>query len=381
MNNKGSKRGVLILTNPLDHEGGVVNYYNLVFKNFYSSEIQLMHFSVGSRSFFFYQKKLKKIVYAFYMFADICRFMSLMLTQRSIKIIQVSPSLTPVPLIRDGIFLILAKAFNKKAIVFYRGWKVGTLKTLQENKLFRYFFNRVFQTGTEQIVLANRFKSDLQSIFSENKNEILVMTTAIESSRLRRDVGVREYDQTRRVLYLGRLQQEKGVEDLVRAIIAIDSGKSNESFIFTIAGHEVKSGYRESLEHMLESAEIRRGVVTFTGRVEGERKFLLYAEHDIFVLPSYSEGCPNSVLEALGTGLFCVTTPVGALEEIIACERNGILVSPGNHQSIVDGLRSVSADSLSCGARKERALEAELKYDIANITGDLEKLYKRLLDA
>ena len=47
------KNKVLILTNPLNHEGGVVNYYNLFFKYFNSEEFDLKHQSIGSRDWIF----------------------------------------------------------------------------------------------------------------------------------------------------------------------------------------------------------------------------------------------------------------------------------------------------------------------------------------
>ena len=57
------QKKVLILTNPLNHEGGIVNYYNLFFKNFKSDSILLNHGLIGSRAYLFYYPVLKLIYY------------------------------------------------------------------------------------------------------------------------------------------------------------------------------------------------------------------------------------------------------------------------------------------------------------------------------
>ena len=61
------KSRVLIISNPLNHEGGIVNYYNLFFNNFKSNEFEIVHFSIGSRAWLFYYPTLKKVLYLFYL--------------------------------------------------------------------------------------------------------------------------------------------------------------------------------------------------------------------------------------------------------------------------------------------------------------------------
>ena len=60
------------------------------------------------------------------------------------------------------------------------------------------------------------------------------------------------------------------------------------------------------------------------------------ADADVFLLPSYSEGCPNSVLEAMASGLFVISTGVGALSEVIEDGVNGFIVKPENPQELAE---------------------------------------------
>ena len=68
--------------------------------------------------------------------------------------------------------------------------------------------------------------------------------------------------------------------------------------------------------------------------MDGKAKYDTYAKADVFLLPSYSEGCPNSVLEAMASGLFVISTGVGALSEVVEDGVNGWIVEPGNWEDL-----------------------------------------------
>ena len=179
-----SSNKVLILTNPLNHEGGVVNYYNLVFKHFESDVISLKHGSIGSRAYLFYYPILKRLLYPLYYLFDVIMYVLRLIFDRKIKIVQVSPSLIPVPLIRDGLLVVLAKLLGKKVVVFYRGWKLPTYNTLHKKPRLRSLFNWVFQKNTLQVVLASSFKNDLLQLNPNELSHVIVTTTAIDRTEI-----------------------------------------------------------------------------------------------------------------------------------------------------------------------------------------------------
>jgi len=372
------KSKVLITTNPLNHEGGVVELYNLILKHFKSEKFIIEQFNIGSRSGLFYYPILKRIVYPFFFLFDFIRYIIKLLFDKNIKIIQVNPSLIPVPLIRDGCLIIIAKLLRKKVVVFYHGWKPGTLNLLNRRKNIRYIFNIIFQKNTSQIVLSSSFKTDLELLDAKKKNKITVFTTAIDKNKI--IIKPIAESPTLKVLFLGRVQKLKGVDEIIDSIIELKNKNKLQNFSFTIVGHEEPSGYINILKDKLINNGIGKDKVSFPGRIAGEKKFELYAKNHIFVLPSYTEGCPVSVLEALSSGLFCITTNVGALADIIKNKENGIIVNKKSSKDLTDALLYSFKNRADFKNREEKAKTYSKKFDISKLTKNFENLYTHIIN-
>lgn len=139
------------------------------------------------------------------------------------------------------------------------------------------------------------------------------------------------------ILFLGRIGERKGVPQLIEAL-----GQLNhvEGWRATIAGDgEVEAARAKSAEREL------TGRVTLPGWVGPAEVASLIASADILVLPSFAENLPVSVIEGMAAGLAVVTTPVGAVEDIITDNETGLLVPPGDVAALTDALRRLIEDS------------------------------------
>ncbi|EDP71465.1 glycosytransferase, putative [Flavobacteriales bacterium ALC-1] len=370
---------VLILTNPLNHEGGVVNYYNLFFKHFESNSIALKHGSIGSRAYLFYYPILKRLLYPFFYVFDVFLYVLKLIFDRKIMIVQVSPSLIPVPLIRDGLLVLIAKLLGKKIVVFYRGWKLPTYSKINSSKILRGIFNSVFQSNTLQVVLASSFKKDLLNLSPKNLNEIMVTTTAIDKSQIvqpQKNIEAKPI----KAMFLGRIQDLKGIEELIDAIGQLKKKEKLNDFKFSIVGHESKTGYIDVLKERLKTYNVSSNQVCFLGRITGKNKFELYANHDVYILPSYTEGCPNSLLEALASGLFCITTRVGALSDLIIPKENGLFVNVKDSDDLFKALQYCVDNEDFNDKRAANAERYSDEFDINKITKLFEAKYIELIE-
>ena len=137
-------------------------------------------------------------------------------------------------------------------------------------------------------------------------------------------------------------------------------------------------GYVDSLKKYLKNNNVPENKVIFKGRITGRDKFNQYANHHLYLLPSYTEGCPNSVLEALASGLFCITTPVGALAELIIPNENGILVKVKSVDNIVDAILKCKSNMEFKNKRNQISRNAIKKFDIKNITKQFDLYYNKI---
>jgi teichuronic acid biosynthesis glycosyltransferase TuaC len=132
------------------------------------------------------------------------------------------------------------------------------------------------------------------------------------------------------VLFVGRLVEVKGVEVLVEAArLALARSPSLELVL-------VGDGpLRESLER--QAREKLGAHARFTGPLPPEKIARWMAAADVVCLPSYSEGCPNVVIEALACGRPVVASEVGGVPELVSAD-TGILVPPGRPEALAEAL-------------------------------------------
>lgn len=125
------------------------------------------------------------------------------------------------------------------------------------------------------------------------------------------------------LLFVGWLDKEKGVVELLDACKAL---AATHRFTLTLVGEGNRSEYARNFvaENGLS------GLVSFRGWLDGPELVSAYAEADIFVLPSWSEGLPNAMIEAMAAGLPVVVSAVGNIPDAIADGTSGLLVPPRN---------------------------------------------------
>ncbi|TMP50784.1 glycosyltransferase family 1 protein [Pseudoalteromonas sp. S201] len=136
--------------------------------------------------------------------------------------------------------------------------------------------------------------------------------------------------------FMGELSERKGIKDLIHAF----AKSENDNARLLVAGN----GDVDSLVTLCSEIGISEKV-EFLGWINKEQKLDLLARTDVVVLPSYAEGLPMSILEAMSVGLPVITTPVGAVEDAITHNEHGLLVNPGNIAQISSALSELAQSS------------------------------------
>ena len=134
----------------------------------------------------------------------------------------------------------------------------------------------------------------------------------------------------------GRLAKQKGFEILIDT--AEIAKRNNQPWYFIIAG---KGKLERKLKRLVADNKLQDRIF-FIGFVKNVLPYVKAA--DLFVLPSYYEGMPNAVMEAMGMGKCCVVTSVNGNNELITHLKEGLLVEPGNSQQLYEAIAHVSKD-------------------------------------
>ena len=115
-----------------------------------------------------------------------------------------------------------------------------------------------------------------------------------------------------------------------------------------------------------------QGRITLTGALTQAQVREQLAAADVFVLPSLAEGIPVVLMEAMSSGVPCVTTPVNGIPELIQHGRTGLLAVPGDLDSLVEQLRAIIGDRalqhrLAIAAREKIETDFDLDKNVRRL--------------
>lgn len=153
------------------------------------------------------------------------------------------------------------------------------------------------------------------------------------------------------LIFLGYIGKRKGAFDLINAFAQLPEAEKAKSRLIMAGDGEV-----EAAKELVESLNLTENIV-FPGWINTKERDRLLTEVDIFVLPSYNEGLPLSMLEAMAWELPVIVTPVGGIAEIVTDGENGLLIEPGNVEQLSTAMESLITNqdlrlSLRTNARK-----------------------------
>ncbi len=164
-------------------------------------------------------------------------------------------------------------------------------------------------------------------------------------------------------------KQDKGAFDLIKAFAALPESDRNSAEL-VLAGN----GDLEMAQQLIQELAVEEKITLCAWLSPTERDALL-AEADAFILPSYNEGLPMSMLEAMAWGLPVIVTPVGGIPEVINHNQNGLLVQPGNQEQLVQAMQNLIRDEelrISLGTAARRRVEC---FEVKNYITSLAALY------
>lgn len=235
-------------------------------------------------------------------------------------------------LVEKGAMAWFARVLGIPSLIFPRG---GGLIQDVKNSRFQRIWCRYALQGAERFLCQGpawkRFAIE-EIGFASEKVEIVPNWTA--SKELLRIGFEREYCSTKEnldLLFMGWLEKEKGIFELLESCLQLSSRRA---FTLTIAG---KGRAELAVRKFVEKNGLADRVV-FAGWAEGAEKDALFRKADVFVLPSWSEGLPNAMIESMAAGVAVIVTEVGNIPDVISDGIEAILVSPKDVPALTKAL-------------------------------------------
>lgn len=220
------------------------------------------------------------------------------------------------------------------------------------------------------ITLGERWDNIIKDI--EPNSKTLVLKNAVEMPHTVNNLN----DQEIKILFLAVLIERKGILDLIDASKEIihKLEREGKKVKFYIAGD---GDLRECSEKMVQDMGLK-SYFQFEGWVNNKQKTELLQKTDLFILPSYNEGLPLSILEAISYGIPIIATNVGSIEEAVKNNKNGYLIKPGNIKELEEKtIKLLVENQIHEFGRMSRRI-AEQDFDIYKYFAAIEKQYVEL---
>lgn len=224
---------------------------------------------------------------------------------------------------------------------------------------------RVYRRCTRFIVLSEEWKEKIAQIVPADRIDV------IENYCVLPEKICHEERRQNQILFLGALEERKGCYDMPVIFECVKRKCPDARLV--MAGDGQMKQVREAFDKKNLLAD-----VTFTGWVRGQEKDRLLRQSAVFLFPSYNEGMPMAVLEAMGYGLGIVTTTVGGIPQLIAHGRSGFLETSGDLTAMAEDVCELIQDDGLCRNMGETARETvEQRYSLKMHLQKLEETYRK----
>jgi len=273
--------------------------------------------------------------------------------------------------LRQSILALIAFVFSKPVIMHTHGCE---FHIFYDNlpKIAQSLLSKIWKACSRVVVLSKSWKRTYVSKLNLDVDKVLVEYNPVSVPK---NIPNKQNNSDKvTILLLGKINQRKGIYDFLKAIAQLTANDQKKIELIIAGSGEINKAI--ALVHELKISSL----VSFPGWVNTEERDRLLKEADIFVLPSYNEGLPMALLEAMSWKLPVITTPVGGIPEIITHNKNGLLVEPGNieklHQSIQILIENESL-RLNLG---NATYETALLLDIGNYSNDILNIYHSVMN-
>jgi glycosyltransferase involved in cell wall biosynthesis len=297
--------------------------------------------------------------------------------------------------LRKSVLISIGILFRQPIIIHahgatYQEFYAGLPKFIQK------ILVAIIGRSTRIIVLSKSWQSYYADTFHLDKDRVITLYNPVDlplsipTRSSKEDITVTTKKKLK-FIFLGRIgkrggaldvakslmsfpQQDKGAFDLINAFAMLAVEDRDRVELFLAGNGDL------ALANQLITELNLTDKITILDWLNPQQRDELLAEADGFILPSYNEGLPMSMLESMAWGLPVIVTPVGGIPEVITHKHNGLLVEPGNREQLVAAMQSLIRDEdlrMSLGIAARQSVEG---LDIHSYMKSLVEVYSSVIE-
>ncbi|MFX1444613.1 MAG: glycosyltransferase family 4 protein [Promethearchaeota archaeon] len=270
--------------------------------------------------------------------------------------------------------------FKRPMLINVQGRLEVGVSGLIENIFDKTITKQVYQRALKKIICVSESLKVRLLNLGVKEEKLAVVSNGVDISEFKKIANAKFFDKFldgkkdyKKVVFVGRLDAQKGVEYLIRAIPNVIKDFSKVHFFILGNGNlELK------LKNLAKELNILENI-TFLDMIPLEKMAEFYSSADVFCLPSIHEGFPLSIAEALSIGLIIVASATEGIPEAIIENKNGFLATPRNVRELTAKL----IKALTLNADEIRVIEnnninlAKKNYSWQKIIREIVRLYKQ----
>lgn len=221
---------------------------------------------------------------------------------------------------RKALYIKLAKFFKKKIVIHLHGGEFDKFYWQESTPLQREKISYIFNSAHAIIALGDIWEKRIQK-YCDTK--VCIIPNGVETNNKNL-----YNEKSNTIAFLGRLEQGKGIFDLLEVSKNICEKYPNIKFVLGGSGDE------EAIKQIINEYNLREKVI-LKGWLSKKDIDSLLEDTLIYFLPSYNEALPVSILEAMSFGIPIISTNVGSIPELVINDENGIITQPGDINEMI----------------------------------------------
>lgn len=350
-----SKMKICMIVQDVGTKGGI----SAVVNSYYGSNLE-KDYDIVYISSYKDGTKITKVIKAVTAYL---KFLKVMMTGH-IDLVHIHSSFGP-SFYRKIPFIYISRMMNKIIIDHVHGAEFDKFYTNASERKKR-LVKKVWSKCDRILVLSSEWLHQYSSVVDLDKLRVVENYSVIQKQR-------NNHPCNNRVLFLGFVNDIKGCFDMPKVMSYIS--KENISLKLVIAG----TGEVEKLKSMAEENGVS-DYFEFVGWVRDAEKDKLLKESDILFLPSYAEGMPMAILDAMGYGLPIISTTVGGIPSIVCNGESGFLFSPGDCEGFAKAIiKLIKDDELRRSFGMKSYEIAKDKYTLEGHLKKIEAVYQEFV--